>query len=100
MTLFKIATRYAGRWRRGMTLASRAVRPGFDTHRTLCGIGYFLLLQCFVLFALFLPQWLIFLFFFHIDILIKTSSLNLANVCVVSKIVMHVIIAAICLSCF
>ena len=53
MTLFNIASRYAGRWRRGMTLASRAVRPGFDTHRTLCGIGYFLLLQCFVFFALF-----------------------------------------------
>ena len=50
----------------------------------------FLLLQCFVIFALFFPQWLIFLFFFHIDILMKTSSLNLTNLCVVPKNVMHV----------
>ena len=47
MTLFNIATRYAGLWRRGMALASRAVHPGFDTHRTLCGIGNFLLLHYF-----------------------------------------------------
>ena len=61
---------------------------------------FFLLLQCFVFFVLFLPQWLIFLFFFHIDILIKTSSLNLTNLCVVPKIVMHVEIGDICLSCY
>ena len=70
MALFNTATRYAGLWRRGMSITSRAIRPGFDTRRKLYGIGYFLLLHSFVFFALFLPQWLIFLFFFHIDILI------------------------------
>ena len=59
-----------------------------------------LLLKHFVFFALFLPQWLIFLFFFYIDIFIKTSWLNLANLCVVPKIVMHVKIVDICLSCY
>ena len=33
MTLFNTATRYAELWRRGMSLASRAVRQGFVTHR-------------------------------------------------------------------
>ena len=51
MTLFNTTTRYAELWRRGMTLASRAVRPGFDTHRKLRGNGLFLLLQCFVFFC-------------------------------------------------
>ena len=41
MTLFNTSTLHAVLWRRGMTLASRAERPGFETHRTLCGIGYF-----------------------------------------------------------
>ena len=101
MTLFNTATRYAGHWRRDMTLAPRAVRPGFDTHRTLCGIGcIFFIATMFLFFALFLPQWLIFPLFFHIDIIIQTSSLNEANLCVVPKIVMHVIIGDIYLSCY
>ena len=33
MTLFNTTIRYAELWRRGMSLAPRAVRPGFDTHR-------------------------------------------------------------------
>ena len=39
MTLFNTITLHAGLWRRGVTLALRAVRPGFETHNTLSGIG-------------------------------------------------------------
>ena len=58
----------------------------------------FFITTVFCIFPLFLPQWLIFLFFFHIEILIKTSSLNLTNLCVVPRIVMHLKIGDICLS--
>ena len=34
-------------WCRGMTLAYRAERPGFETHKTLCGIGYFFIATVF-----------------------------------------------------
>ena len=72
MTLFNTITLHAGLWRRGMTLASRALRPGFHTHRTICGIGYFLLLYSALYFFFFfffaLTKASIFYFFFHIDI--------------------------------
>ena len=50
---------------------------------------YFYCWHCFVLFALFFTQWLIYQFSFHIDILIETFIFHLANLCVVSKIEMH-----------
>ena len=99
MTLFNTTTLRAGLWRRGMTLALRAVRPGFETHNTLSGIGYFLLLQCFVI-LLSLSTMANISFFFHVDIFISTSSLNLAILCFVAKTAMHVIIGDICVSCF
>ena len=46
--------------------------------------------HCFVVFALFFTQWLIYQFSFHIDILISTFIFHLANLCVVAKIEMHV----------
>ena len=42
ITLFNTTTLNAGLWRRGMALALRAVRPGFETQNSFCGIGYFL----------------------------------------------------------
>ena len=65
---------HASRWCSGMTLAWHGEGPGFETQTILCSISYFLLLllqhHCFVLFALFFTQWLIYPFSFHIDILI------------------------------
>ena len=48
IALFNTATFHTDLLCRGMSLASSDEHPGFDTHRTLCDIGYFLLLQCFV----------------------------------------------------
>ena len=55
-----------------MSLASRADDPGSIRTELLVISLIFIAtdLQCFIFFALFFPQWLIFLFFFHIDILI------------------------------
>ena len=39
MIIFNTTTLHAGLWRRGMTLALRAIRPGFETQNTLYGIG-------------------------------------------------------------
>ena len=44
MTLFITSTLHAGLWSRSMTLASHGECPWFETHITLCGIGYFFLL--------------------------------------------------------
>ena len=53
MTLFNTTTLHADLWRRGMTLALRAVRPVFETHNTLCGISFFFIATVFCIFALF-----------------------------------------------
>ena len=68
--LFNTLALHAIRWCRGMSLASHGEGPWFETHTILCSISYFYCYHCFVLFALFFTQWLIYLFSFHIDILI------------------------------
>ena len=56
MTLFNTTPLHAGRWCRGMSLASSADDPG--SRRTEHGViaVIFLLLRCFVFFALFFPN--------------------------------------------
>ena len=68
MTLFNTLARHAIRWCSGMSLASHGEGPWFETHTILCSISYFYCYHCFVLFALFCTQWLIYPFSFHIDI--------------------------------
>ena len=70
MTLFNTLALHAIRWCSGMSLASHGEGPWFETHTLLCSISYFYCYHCFVLFALFFTQWLIYPFSFHIDILI------------------------------
>ena len=43
-----------------MPLASHGEGPWFETHTILCSISYFYCYHCFVLFALFFTQWLIY----------------------------------------
>ena len=45
-----------------MSLASHGEGPWFETHTILCGISYFYCYHCFVRFALFFTQWLIYPF--------------------------------------
>ena len=64
--------------------------PGSRRIQYSASVSYFYCCHCFVLFALFFTQWLIYPFSFHIDILIWTFIFHLANLCVVAKIEMHV----------
>ena len=45
-----------------MSLASNGEGPWLETHTILCSISYFYCYHCFVLFALFFTQWLIYPF--------------------------------------
>ena len=69
MTLFNTLALHAIRWCSGMSLASHGEGPWFETDTMLCSIIYFYCYHCFVLFALFFTQWLIYPFSFHIDII-------------------------------
>ena len=100
MTLFNTLVFHAIRWCSGMSLASHGEGLWFETHTILCSISYFYCYHCFVLFALFFTQWLIYSFSFHIDILISTFIFHLANLCVVDKIEMHVKIGDIFVPCY
>ena len=70
MTLLNTLALHAIRWCSGMSLSSHGDGPWFETHTILCSISYFYCYHCFVLFALFFTQWLIYPFSCHIDILI------------------------------
>ena len=70
MTLFNTMAFHAIRWCSGMSLASHGEGPWFEMHTILYSISYFYCYHCFVLFALFFKQWLIYPFSFYIDILI------------------------------
>ena len=67
MTLFNTFAHHASHWCRGMSLASQGKRHWFETHTVLV---IFYCYHCFVLFAIFFTQWLIYPYSFHIDILI------------------------------
>ena len=62
MTLFNTLALHAIRWCSGMSLASHGEGPWFETHTIPCSISYFYCYHCFVLFALFFTQWLIYPF--------------------------------------
>ena len=70
MTLFNTLAFHAIRWCSGMSLASYDEDPWFETHTIHYSLIFFITIIVLYFLLSFFTQWLIYLFSFHIDILI------------------------------